>query len=575
MDMLFVADDGNTDDAFSAIHMKDTEKIINSIYALDSSYNARKVYMDAYKKQSGAGGGRYPEVERVINDRIQQGSRFVSYIGHGGGAGWADEKVLSVSDIRDWTNMNNLSVFLTATCEFSRFDDPSTVSAGEWTILNPQGGAVAMLTTVRLVYGGDNNNTGFSVGFFNHALDTTPGVFNTIGEAVMKTKIERPIGANFNNRKFVLFGDPAMPIGVPSYKVVTTSVKDDRGNLIDTLKALQKVIIEGEVRSQNGSLASSYDGILYPTIYDGEKVTLTVDNNNKGVIDTFIVQNNILFKGKASVTGGKYQFEFIVPKDISYNYGQGKASYYVANMATDGKGFEKGFRVGGTSDYIVPDNESPVLELYLNDSNFVNGGLVDDSPLFIANLNDQSGINTAGNGLGHDMVMILDGDVSNGIVLNDYYEANLDDYTGGKVSYPLQDLKDGPHEVSFKAWDIHNNSAEAKLQFTVSTSATLALEHVLNYPNPFTTKTNFYFEHNHPCNSIDVQIKIFTISGKLIKTITTTQDGSANLKASAIAWDGKDDYGDAIGRGVYLYQLEVMTDDGLRAERMEKLVILK
>ena len=575
MDMLFVADDGNTEDAFSSIHLIDTEKIIASIYGLDSSYNARKLYVDAYKKQSGAGGGRYPEVERIIRDRIQQGSRFVSYIGHGGGAGWADEKILGVADIRDWQNIDNLSIFLTATCEFSRFDDPTTVSAGEWTILNPSGGAVAMLTTVRLVYGGDNNNTGFSVGFFENALDTTPGVFNTIGEAVMKTKIQRPIGANFNNRKFVLLGDPAMPIGVPRYKVVTRTLKDEQGNSIDTLKALQKVVVEGEVQDQNGNLAGSYEGILFPTIYDGEKVSITLDNNNKGVVDTFIVQNNILFKGKASVTGGKFRFEFIVPKDISYNYSEGKIGYYVANMSDDGKGFGRGFKVGGTADNIVPDNESPELEIYLNDSNFVNGGLVDSDPLLIVNLSDQSGINTAGNGLGHDMVMILDGDVANGIVLNEYYEANLDDYTGGKVTYPLQDLTDGPHELSFKAWDIHNNSAQAAIQFTVSSSATLALQHVLNYPNPFTTKTNFYFEHNHPCNSIDVQIKIFTISGKLIKTITATQSGSANLKNSAIAWDGKDDFGDAIGRGVYLYQLEVQTDDGLRADKMEKLVILK
>lgn len=574
-DMLFVADDGNQDDGFSNIHFYDTENISSSVEKLDSSFNIQKVYMDAFKKISSPGGGSFPEVERIISDRMLQGSRYVSYIGHGGEAGWADEKILDVNDIRAWTNKDKLAIFLTATCEFSRYDNPSRVSAGEWVIINPNGGAIAMLTTVRLVYGGFSNNIGFSINFFKHAIDTTPGVMNTMGEAVMKTKIESPLGSHFNNRKFALLGDPAMPLNNPYYDVTTTGFEDDFGNPIDTLKALEKVVVKGEIKNPDGSPASNYTGILYPTIFDGEKLTVTLDNNNKNKVDTFTVQNNILFKGKASVTNGKFEFKFIVPKDISYNYGEGKIGYYVANMTADGKGYSKGFKVGGTSTNFAPDANSPEISMYLNDSNFVDGGLTNESPILIVNLSDESGINTAGNGLGHDIVLVIDGDNANGIVLNDYYEANLDDYTGGKISYPLQGLREGPHRLSVKVWDIFNNSSESSINFIVSNSTGLALEHVLNYPNPFTTSTNFYFEHNHPCTSITVQVKIFTIAGKLIKTITVEQSGSANAKGSAISWDGKDDFGDAIGRGVYLYQLEVLTSDGLKANKLEKLVILK
>lgn len=571
--MTFVADDGNTEDNFSNSHLNQTETIIKSIDDLDSVYNMKKVYLDAYKKESGPGGGQYPEATREINDKMQNGSLVMSYIGHGGEAGWADERVLSIEDINSWTNFNKLPLYLTATCEFSRFDNPARVAAGEHVILNPNGGAIAMLTTVRLVFGGISNNIGFSMNFFKHNLTSTGSSYNTLGDAVRLTKVESPIGSSFNNRKFALLGDPAVRLAIPNYKVITNSILDENGNPTDTIKALSKVKITGEVLNPDGS-ASSYDGILFPTVYDVAKETLTLNNNNKGIIDTFMVQNNILFKGKATVKSGKFSFEFIVPKDISYSFDKGKISYYVANQTAEGQGFSQDFRVGGTAENFKEDNTSPTIEVFLNDSNFVNGGLSNESPLLIANLSDENGINTSGNGIGHDIVGILDGNLSQPIVLNEYYEANIDDYKGGVVQYNLSDLEEGAHTLTVKAWDVHNNSAQTSIDFVVANSSSLSLKHVLNYPNPFSTSTSFMFEHNHSCTSIDVQVKVFTISGKLVKTINKTVSGSGNLKSSAIHWDGKDDYGDTLARGVYLYKLEVLTSDGLKDHKIEKLVIL-
>ena len=570
--LMFVADDGSESDGYSKDHLDQSELIIDKINEIDSSFNHKKIYLDSYEKVPSPSGGTYPDVTREINNGMNTGNLVVSYIGHGGEAGWADERILSINDILNWNHFDRLPLFLTATCEFSRFDDPDRTAAGEHVFLNPDGGAIALITTVRLVYGGISNNIGFAINFFNNTLPKN--IQNTIGQGLLNTKNESPMGSSFNKRKFVLLGDPAVRLAVPEYQVRTAAVVDDSNATTDTLKALSKIKIKGEVQTEDGTFAANFNGVLYPTVYDVYKKAYTLDNNNKGRIDSFWVQNNILFKGKASVKQGKFEFEFIVPKDISYTYGEGKISYYIANQELEGSGHSAGIKIGGTSDNYAPDNTSPSIDLFLNDSNFVNGGLTNESPVLIAQISDVSGINTAGAGIGHDITATIDNNTSNPLVLNEYYEAKIDDYTGGTVTYPLRDLSEGTHTIAVKAWDIHNNSATQTLDFIVSNSSELALEHVLNYPNPFTTNTDFYFEHNHACSSMLVRIQIFTISGKLVKTILKTINGSGNLKGNSINWNGRDDYGDKLGKGVYIYKLHATSSDGLSANKIEKLVIL-
>lgn len=570
--IMFVADDGNETDGYSSDHLIQSELIIDEINGVDSSFNQKKIYLDSYEKIPSPSGGTYPDVTREINNRMNTGNLIVSYVGHGGEAGWADERVLEVDDILSWNHFDKLPLFLTATCEFSRYDDPGRIAAGEHVFLNPQGGAIALMTTVRLVYGGIANNIGYAINFFNNVLPKD--LNNTIGEGLIKTKNESPMGSNFNKRKFVLLGDPAIRLAIPTYHATTTVVLDELGATADTLKALSKIKVKGEVQKEDGTFASDFNGILYPTVFDVYKKTYTLDNNSRGKVDSFLLQNNILFKGKATVSQGKFEFEFIVPKDISYTYGEGKISYYLANTEIEGSGYSTGIRVGGTSDNYVEDNKSPTIDLFLNDSNFVNGGLTNENPVLIANINDISGINTAGAGIGHDITAVIDHNTSQPLIMNEFYEAKIDDYTGGTVTYALGELSEGTHTITVKAWDIHNNSATQSIDFIVANSSILALKHVLNYPNPFSTNTDFYFEHNHVCSSIQVQIQIFTISGKLVKTIIQTVLGNGNLKGNAINWNGRDEYGDVLGKGVYLYKLKVYTNDGLSADKIEKLVIL-
>lgn len=573
--MLFVADDGSTSDGYTSAHVTQTEMIIDAILAEDSSFNVNKVYLDSYVKNSTAGGGRYPDVNREIHEAMQGGVFFVSYIGHGGEVGWADERILDIEEITSWDNMDAMPLFLTATCEFSRYDDPARTSAGEYTILNSKGGAIAMITTTRLVYGGITNNIGFSINFFQQGLNEYNGSMPRLGDVIRLTKTVSPLGSNYNNRKFALLGDPAMKLAYPKYSVATTKINGvNISSSPDTLKALSLIKIEGEIRDENNAIIN-LNGYVYPTVYDKLNQLTTLDNNNANSVVNFENRNNILYSGLASVTDGKFSFEFIVPKDINYSYGKGRISYYFTNDTIDGKGYNEQITVGGSSSNLNSDLEGPQLQLFMNDTNFIFGGTTTSSPDIYAVVNDLSGINTTGNSLGHDITAVLDDDYANPIILNDYYESTLDDYQNGKVTYPLSNIADGKHNLRLKIWDVNNNSSEAYTEFIVANEADLALNYVLNYPNPFTTSTNFFFEHNQPNQDLEVLIKIYTISGKLIKSIPTQINSNGNLKSNPIHWDGLDDFGDRIGRGVYIYQVSVSSPDGKSAEKIEKLVILQ
>ncbi|MBT4479058.1 MAG: T9SS type A sorting domain-containing protein, partial [Flavobacteriales bacterium] len=287
-------------------------------------------------------------------------------------------------------------------------------------------------------------------------------------------------------------------------------------------------------------------------------------------------QDNIIYKGKSSVTNGVFAFTFIVPKDINYNLDLGRVSYYAAENTQniDASGWNESFIVGGVSSDIISDDMGPVIQLYMNDKQFVSGSITNSTPIFLAFVEDSSGINTVGNGIGHDITITLDGETSNKIILNDYYEAELDNYQKGKVEYLLNEMAPGLHTIDFKVWDVHNNSSEATLEFVVAETEDFVIEHLLNYPNPFTTNTSFYFEHNRPNQNLEVQIQIFTVSGKLVKTINSLQSNTG-FRVGPISWDGRDDFQDNIARGTYIYKLKVKDMNGEFIEKLEKLVILK
>lgn len=564
--ITFVADDED-----NGIHLNQADQLAGLVDTAYGDFNINKIYFDAYVRISTPGGQRYPEVTRDINNDVNRGVLIMNYTGHGGEVGWAHERVLGLADINSWTNADNLVAFVTATCEFARHDDPERVSAGELCLLRADGGAIALFTTTRLVYSTPNFH--LNRNFYRQLLDDQPWGEPTMGDVIRMTKVAS--GGQVNNRNFVLLGDPAQRLSYPLESAVTASINGiSVSNFTDTLGALQLVTVTGEMRTREGQPMTDFNGIIYPTVFDKASQVTTLGNHPSSPVTTFSLRNNIIYKGKASVTSGAFSFQFVIPKDIAYNFGFGRISYYAEGMGINASGHFEDFMIGGSYAGAEPDDDGPSIRLFMNDESFVFGGTTDENPIMIALMVDSSGINTVGSGIGHDITAVHNGNTAGTIVLNDYYEADLDSYQSGRVAYPFRSLPEGNHTLRFKAWDVHNNSSEAYTEFVVSESAQLALNHVLNYPNPFTTRTQFMFEHNQACNSLDVMVQVFTISGKIVKTIHTTvlTDG---FRGDPIEWDGLDDYGQKLGRGVYIYNLKITTPDGQQADKIEKLVVLR
>lgn len=565
--VCFVADDA---DVPGENFMGQSENIAVFVDTVYNNINIDKIYMDAYTQVSTPGGQRYPDVTDAINKRVAKGALIINYIGHGGEIGWAHEAILGLTDINSWSNKNNLPFFVTATCEFSRFDDPARTSAGEFVLLNSGGGSIGLFTTTRLAFAGSNYSLNFN--FFNNIFKKTSGIYPYIGDVIKSSK--NAMGCSSPISNFSLLGDPALRLSYPKYNIVTTEINNHPvAGLSDTVKAMEKVSISGYVADNSGVKLTNYNGILYPSIFD-KKTQLVSNGNDAGYPQSFSLQKNIIYKGKVSVNNGDFKFSFVVPKDIAYNFGKGRVSYYSQNNTDDANGYYENFIIGGTSNQEITDIDGPEIKIYFNDTKFVPGGITNKNPLLLAYLSDSAGLNTIGNGIGHDISAVLDDNTENTISLNDYYESDLDTYQSGIVKYPFTGLDEGTHKLLLKAWDIYNNSAEAEIDFIVAETADLALDHVLNYPNPFTTYTEFWFEHNQPCCGLEVLVQIFTVSGKLIKTINTTV-ATNGFRAEPIPWDGRDDFGDPIGKGVYIYNLKVKNNNGQLAQKMEKLVILK
>jgi hypothetical protein len=402
------------------------------------------------------------------------------------------------------------------------------------------------------------------------------GGYKTLGEATMAAKnyTYQVSGDINNNRKFTLLGDPAMTLAFPQNKVRITKVNGkDISASADTLSATEMVVMEGEIADHNGSLLSGFQGTAYVSLFDKIQTITTLGNDATSSPENFQDQESSLFKGKASVIDGKFTLKFRVPKDINFQYGNGRLSTYADNGSIDGNGLSNNIVIGGIAANASTDREGPEIKAYLNDEKFVSGSISNASPVLILKLSDSSGINTGGSGVDHDIVATLDDDNKQYFVLNNFYETDLDNYQKGTVRFQLPELTPGAHSLKIKAWDVVNNSNEYILDFTVVNAKELKIDHVLNYPNPFTTKTTFWFEHNQPGVDLNVRVEIFTVSGKLIKTLSQTINTNGN-RSNEVIWDGRDDYGDRPGRGVYVYRLRVRTADGKTAEKWQRLVIL-
>ncbi|WP_426061146.1 type IX secretion system sortase PorU [Hymenobacter sp. B1770] len=582
--ITLVSDDGDND----LFVGEGSEPIASIIENNHPAYNVHKVYMDLYPQVVVAAGQRSPAAKRAVEESVEQGSLIVNYLGHGGPQGLSDEQIVTNASVKALRNPNNLTFFTTGTCDFSTYDNPDFNSAGEEALTdNPTGGAVGLFTTTRVVDAGAN--AGLNQAYFNRVLRPYNGRMPTIGTAIMLSKNDYP-GAGqpgiINNRNYVLLGDPSMMLAYPKQTVTLDSVQTRVAGAwvrADTLQALARVRMKGRVLN-NSTTNTAFTGRAQVTIYDKPTTVMTLGNEfdpvrrPRDAPRPVVIQENVLYSGQAEVRNGEFNLTFVVPKDINYNAGFGKISLYAfdGTNRVDANGYQRK-QVGGVARNAEKDTIPPVIKLFMDHESFAFGGLTGQTTTLLAQLSDDSGINTTGAGIGHDITAVLDNDPTKLVVLNDKYVTNVGDFRVGKVDNLFKDLATGPHTLRLKAWDTHNNSAERDIEFIVATNEKLALTHVLNYPNPFATSTTFFFDHNQaggePGN-LDVQVQIFTVAGHLVRTLTATVPSTESHQRS-ISWNGRDEYNDQLARGVYVYRLSVRSQqNGSTASKYEKLVIL-
>lgn len=572
---VIISDDAeNTTDATL---QQNLDNLAEVLYAAKPFMNVKKIHSDSYVQVTAAGGERYPSVNEDFINELESGGLVFNYFGHGGEDGLAQERLFDKAAAQNLKNQYRYPLFVTITCEFTRFDNPFRPTAGEYMFWNKSGGAVALVTTTREIgiSTGENINQVLNSKLFAFGSNN----YESIAEALRQTKNQTA----FRDCNVVFcVGDPALKLAIPKPKIRLTKINDvPVSQPTDTLKALSYVKLTGEVVDEFDNLQSGYNGDLAVQIFDKNlnRSTLgndfTMDSGNQLIIMNFVTLGETIFRGNAAVTNGQFEFGFIVPRDIRIPVGTGRISFYAKNNQPlgDNTGYDLTVKVGDINTNAVADNLPPRIRLFMNDRSFVSGGITNASPIFLADLEDENGINTA-SGIGHDIVAILDGDENNPYILNDYYETEPDDYTKGKVRFPFRNLAKGLHTLTLKVWDVYNNFATAEIQFIVMGDEEVSLTNVLNYPNPFVSYTEFWFSHNRPFETLDVQVQIMTITGKVVKTINQSVTTEGFLSRE-IKWDGKDDFGDRIGKGVYVYKLTVKSlSTNKTAEKIEKLVIL-
>jgi hypothetical protein len=540
------------------------------------SCNVEKIFLDAYRQESTPGGSRYPQVNQAINRAIYSGALLINYEGHGGEKGWAHENILDIPQTKQWKNKDKMPLFVTATCSFGRYDNPEQTSIGEQITMQAQSGAIAALTTSRLVYSFSNATLNQNV--LNHLFEFENGKAHTIGELCRLAKNDMNSNlssSNENTHKFNLLGDPALRLPLPTQKIALTNINDQAISQADTISALALVTLKGEVRAPNDNLLSDFNGTSTIAVFDKLITVNTLQNDDNSSPFSFQQRKGLLFRGKASVTNGKFDIQFISPRDIMLNYGKGRISAYAENGSVDAAGYSQDIVIGGISPNAKADNEPPQVNVFMNDENFKFGGTTHANPVLYIKVFDENGISTTGSAIGHDLSAVLDNNAQKTYLLNEYYEADINSYKSGKAYFPLYELSDGRHYIEVKAWDTQNNSGKGYTEFIVASTPEIALYEVMNFPNPFSDETTIAFEHNRPDETLDVSVQIFSLSGQLHKTIQQ-QITPVGFRVTDIKWDGTNDNGVALEQGMYIYRVALHSpNDNKTVYKSEQLVIMK
>ncbi|MCX7649975.1 MAG: type IX secretion system sortase PorU [Flavobacteriales bacterium] len=557
-EFLFVADD--MDDNWEDIFVNTSEDMSGILKSQFPVWNRSKIYLDAYR-QVISSGQRYPDAQRELDLRMNLGSLFISYVGHGGETGWASERILGMNQIDALTNQYALPLYYTATCTFTRFDDPGLRSGGERLLELPTGGAIGLISTTRptSVIGSFNQNIIRNLATYSGISDMP-----RLGDILAKSKNQ--FGGTYP--LMLLFGDPSQRLAYPEHIVKATQIAVD-GDPADTImKATSLVTISGVVENRDGQLLSDFNGRVYFTQFDKPGKSSTLQNDPPAKKINFQVDRSIVFRGQGLVQNGQWSVTFKVPIDINFTLGKGRMSMYAENGFTDAHGYEE-FWIGGSSDN-CPNTQGPDLDVFLNDTLYMPGAVAGTHLAVYVRAEDTDGINTTGAGIGHDLVAILEGPVNKTYVLNEFFNYEPGSYTRGSAQLPLGDVPDGNYLLRVVAWDNCNNPSDAFIHFTLDNSR-LVLNHLFAYPNPATDQVTFSFNHNLAGHYLKAELRIFDLQGRLIhqqsKDLLNTGYRSIDLSWNCTTGGVK------VAAGVYPYTVEITDEKGRTARAGSKLVI--
>ncbi|WP_016777424.1 type IX secretion system sortase PorU [Anaerophaga thermohalophila] len=522
--LTFIGDDGDGN-----IHMRDADRLTQKIAVSDPEFEIDKIYFDAYEVTTGAVGREFPGAKADVQKAVSEGTLIFNYSGHGSENNLAHERIVTKNDISSWTNKRRLPLFITATCEFSRFDNHNHTSAGEEVFLSTNGGGIALLSTTRIVYSSFNftlNNA-----FYNHAFEYDEnGNPLRLGEMMRRTKLES--GSNTNKLNFTLLGDPALQLLFPRNRINTLELNGiGVENNTDTISAMSLNTLKAQVIDPDGNPIQDFNGTAYITVYDKAVDLQTLGNDGSEPFE-YSEFANILFSGRATVENGEFELSFVVPQDIRYNFDNGRISYYaLSDNGREAFGAFSDLVIGGISNETLNDTKGPDIEMYLNHPEFKNGGETGTRPMLYARLFDESGINTSGTGIGHNITLIIDQDTSNPRILNDAYTAEMDDFQSGTIQYQLPQLEEDEHTLTLKVWDNYNNSSTSTLDFRVTQNHGINIRNFRLFPNPVRPGDDVYvtLTTDIPNILLDVTIQFINSAGQVTGTVEDELITSGNF----------------------------------------------
>jgi len=563
------------DDEDSNTHVRDADKLAEKIRAENPAMAVKKVYIDAFTQEEGASGHYYPDAKKLSDQYIEEGTLIWSYTGHGSSTALSEERMMYLSEINEFDNLANLPLWVTATCDFCPYDHNDETSAGERVLLNPDGGGIALFTTTRLVY--SNSNYVITNNFYSYILASDPSTNEKwrLGDVARLTKKDTNGGSKANKRKFCLIGDPALQLihADSQWTVRTDSINFQVAEeFTDTIQALSTMTVSGYIEHSDGSVDTDFNGLIYPIVYDKISELKTLGNDDDSSPLDFVMWNSTLYNGQTEVKDGRFTFSFLLPKDIDYTPGKGRIEYYATSDDVEVNGYYEDFYVGGFNDDYVVDDDGPILNLYMNSPSFTYGGIVNPNPMFYADVTDDSGINTSGSSIGHDITIKLNKDPNTIEIINTSYATSVGDYTQGKVSYRLTDLDEGEYTLTFKIWDMQNNSSTQDIKFVVQDDALPEIAAVYCYPNPVSLSSGemvrFVAEHDRPEKELEVKLNVFDSSGRLVYYSTESSYSASN----EVYFDWTPSSSSLVA-GLYFYRITI--DDGLKTSsgKSQKLIL--